>query len=149
MRGPVVLLGIFQYIRKAATSLTADDGYSGDAPYLNIPFYQERTEPEEDSREVGMGPPSMYNEPDDSGHLKNKEDIRRQGERPEPSDRMEKEYERPVTQTCPIGEPRENLQGGPWNDTTKPRGSDDNDRDTYAPDEGDLTNYDEKGNVQL
>jgi hypothetical protein len=144
-----MLTAVSQYIRKAAARLQADDGYSGDAPYLNIPIYQQRTEPEEDSREIGMGPPSMYDEPDRSTRDKNKEDIRRQGPRPQPSDRMEKEYERPVTQTCPLGEPREDLQGGPWNDTTKPRGSDDSDRETWAPDEGDLTNYDEKGNVQL
>jgi hypothetical protein len=145
-----VLLPVSHYIKRAAARLVADDGYSGDAPYLNIPFYQNRTEPEEDSREIGQGPPSMYDDPDRSDRLKNKEDIRRQGPRPQPSDRMEKEYERPVTITGPLGLPRENLQGGPWNDTTTPTGrGDDDSRETWAPDEGDLTNYDEEGNVQL
>ena len=145
-----MLLNISRYLKNAAARLTADDGYSGDSPYLNIQVYQQRTEPEEDTREIGMGPPSMYDEPDSSGRSKNKEDIRRQGPRPEPSDRMEKEYERPVTQTCPIGEPRENVTGGPWNDTTTPTGrGDDDNRETWAPDEGDLTNYDERGDVQF
>jgi hypothetical protein len=138
-------------LKKLAARVVATDDYSGDAPYLNIPFYQTKMEPEEDSREVGMGPPSMYEDPDRSDRLKNREDIRRQGPRPQPSDRMEKEYERPVTDTSPLGEPRENLQGGPWNDTTTPKGrrDDEGDRETWAPDEGDLTEYDEKGNVRL
>jgi len=140
-----------EYIRKIAINVSADDGY-GESPYLNIPIYQNRIEPEEDSTEIGMGPPSMYNDFDESDRCKNKEDMRRQGPRPQPSDRLDKEYEHPVTDTAPAGEPRENLQGGPWNDTTKPRGSDieeDNNRDTYAPDEGDLTSYNTRGDVAI
>ena len=146
-----MLLSVSSYIKKAAMRLVADDGYSGDAPYLNIPLYQERTEPEEDSREIGMGPPSMYDDWDRSTRDKNKNDIRRQGPRPEPSDRMEKDYERPVTVTVPLGLPREDLQGERWNDTTTPKGrrDDDGDRDTINFDEGDLTQRDEGGNVML
>lgn len=145
-----MLLSLSSYIKKAAMRLVADDGYSGDSPYLNIPIYQNRTEPEEDSREIGVGPPSMYDEPDPSTRDKNKEDMRRQGPRPTPVDSLKRDFEEPVTITVPIGEPRENLQGGPWNDTTTPNGrGDEGDRETWAPDEGDLTRYDEKGNVEI
>lgn len=118
-------------IRKMAAQV-GGDGY-GESVYLNIPTYQQQTEPEEDSREIGNGPPSMYDEPDKSTRDKNKEDIRRQGPRPGPIDSLIKDFA--VTETV-VGEPRESLQGGPWNDTTTPDGRNE-DRDTigFDPDE--------------
>ena len=47
-------ISVSDHIRKLA--FMVDDNYFGDSPYLNIPFYQQRTEPEEDSREIGDGP---------------------------------------------------------------------------------------------
>lgn len=118
-------------IRKIAFMM--GDEYSGDAPYLNIPFYRQRTDPADPSEMIDQGPPSMYDEPDPKqDRLKNKEDIRRQGERPMPRDPFEKHI-LPVRSTV-IGQPRENLQGGEWNDTTEPRGRGDfeEDRDTIG-----------------
>jgi len=122
---------VSEKIRKIAFLL--GDSYPSESAYINIPFYQQQTEPEEDSAEIALGPPSMYDEPDRSTRDKYREDIRRQGPRPLPSDRLIKDYV--VTETIP-GLPRENLQGGSWNDTTTPEGRNE-DRDTigFDPDE--------------
>lgn len=145
-----MLLNLSYYLKKAADRLANRDDSSVGHPYENIPFYQETIEPEEDTREIGMGPPSMYDEPDSSTRDKNKEDMRRQGPRPTPTDSLNLETENPVNDTAPIGMPRENLQGESWNDTTTPGGrGDDGDRDTVNYDEGGLTQKDEGGNVQF
>lgn len=137
------------FVRRLAVSM--DDGYSGymgDSPYINIPIYQKQTDPSDSSQDIGIGPPGMYDEPDRSTRTKNVEDIRRQGERPQPSDRLDRDFEHPVTITVGVGLPRENLQGGPWNDTTDTGAqTEDENRDTINFDEGDLTLKDQGGNV--
>lgn len=123
-------ISVSDHIRKLA--FMVDDNYSGDSPYLNIPFYQQRTEPEEDSREIGDGPPSMYEDPDQSDRCKNKEDIRRQGERPL-VDWMD--GGRPVMDTSMEG-PFNDEQGKPMNDSTTPEGlNEDKDTIGFDPDE--------------
>lgn len=113
-----------------------DDSYSGDSPYVNIPFYQQRIEPEEDSKEIQDGPPSMYDDPDQTDRLKNKEDIRRQGERPDPIDWNDK-FIKPVVETQ-FGSPFEDNQGKPVNDSTTPDGLNE-DKDTIGFDPGETT----------
>jgi len=100
------------YIRKLANRLAADE--YGESVYLNIPYYQQQTDPSDPSEWIQSGPPSMYNDTDKSDRLKNKEDIRRQGPRPGPIDPL---YSgRPVTvtvfeeaKTDEQGEPRDNV----------------------------------------
>lgn len=142
-----MFIGIHKHLRRIAECVLSYDGYSGDSPYVNIPIYQQQTELEPDSREIGMGPPSMYDEPDSCGRLKNKNDMRRQGPQPLPTDPLHRDTEYPVTITSPVGEPREGPTGEPWNSTTMPRGSEDGNRETWAPDEGDLTLTDVGGDV--
>ena len=125
---------ISEKIRKLA--FLVDDSYSGDAPYLNIPIYQQRIEPEEDSSFIMNGTPSMYNDLDKKDKLKNEEDIRRQGERPGPIDWLDR-HTKPVTETV-IGTPFEDVQGKPWNDSTTPEGLNE-DRDTIGFDPDELT----------
>jgi hypothetical protein len=123
---------ISDYLRKLA--FMVDDNYSGDSPYMNIPFYQQRTEPEEDSKEIQMGPPSMYNDFDKTDRLKNEEDIRRQGERPDPVDWLDR-HTKPVVET-EIGGVWEDTQGMPMNDSTTPEGlNEDKDTIGFDPDE--------------
>lgn len=140
-----MLSPIASFLRKLA-----EGNYSGDSPYLNIPIYQNQTDPSDSSQDIGMGPPSMYDEPDKSTRTKNKEDIRRQGERPLPTDSLNRDFDRPVTITTGIGLPRENLQGDRWNDTTDPGAqTEDENRDTINFDEGDMTQTDIVDNVQI
>jgi hypothetical protein len=59
-----------------------------ESPYQNINIYQLQTDPSAPGQEVGLGPPSPYNDTnfrhdDDQDRLKRKEDVRRQGERPQ------------------------------------------------------------------
>lgn len=87
--------------------------------------------------DVGLGPPAMNNEPmndDEDGRLKRKQDIRRQGERPDPKDPLTRVVV-PVTTTVFPENIREDAQGHP-NDTTLPGGRNEN-RDTigFDPDE--------------
>jgi hypothetical protein len=127
-----MLISLSDRIRKIA--FMVDDSYSGDSPYMNIPFYQQRTEPEEDSGEVGDGPPSLYNDTDKEDKCKNEEDIRRQGERPGPVDWNDK-YTKPVIETN-MGGQFENVQGDPVNDSTTPEGlNEDKDTIGFDPDE--------------
>lgn len=117
---------ICEKIRKLA--LLLDDTVSNSA-YLNIPIYQQRIDTEEDSSEVQMGPPSMYNDYDEEGRIKNKEDIRRrQGERP----LKDWSYynSRPVVETF-RGSPFEDVQGNPMNDSTTIEGLNEN-KDTIS-----------------
>ncbi len=119
-------------IRKLA--FMVDDNYSGDSAYMNIPYYQQSTEPEEDSKEIQNGPPSEYNDTDRKDKLKNEEDIRRQGERPDPIDWLDR-HTKPVTETN-FGSPFENTQGDPVNDSTTPDGlNEDKDTIGFDPDE--------------
>ena len=120
-------VSIAEKIRKIA--FLVDDNYSGDSPYLNIPIYQQRIDPEPDSKEKGDGPPSMYNDTDKNDRLKNVEDIRRQGDRPDPVDWMDYNS-RPVTDTTPMGN-FEDTQGNPINDSTTPEGLNEN-KDTIG-----------------
>lgn len=128
-----MFISIASRIRKIAFMVS--DDYSGDSPYLNIPIYQQRIEPEPDSKEIGDGPPSMYNDPDEKDELKKDEDIRRQGERPTPVDWMDN-GSRPMTDTLIEG-PFEDTQGEPMNDTTTPDGRNEN-NDTIGFDPGTL-----------
>jgi hypothetical protein len=127
-----MFISLSDRIRKLA--FMVDDNYSGDSPYMNIPYYQQQTEPEEDSKEIGDGPPSMYNDTDKEDKCKNVEDIRRQGERPTPVDWMDYNS-RPMIDTNPGGH-FENVQGEPVNDSTTPDGLNEN-KDTigFDPDE--------------
>jgi hypothetical protein len=127
-----MLISLSDRIRKLA--FMVDDNYSGDSPYINIPIYQNQIEPEEDSREIGDGPPSLYNDTDKEDKIKNEEDIRRQGERPAPVDWMDYNS-RPIIDTNPSGH-FENAQGEPVNDSTTPEGLNEN-KDTigFDPDE--------------
>jgi len=119
-------------IRKLAFMI--DDNYSGDSPYMNIPTYQQSIEPEEDSGEIQDGPPSMYNDTDKEDKLKNEEDIRRQGERPDPIDWLDHNT-KPVVETN-FGGQFENAQGEPMNDSTTPDGlNEDKDTIGFDPDE--------------
>jgi|LAHU01.1.fsa_nt_gb hypothetical protein len=125
-------ISLSEKIRKIA--FMVDDDYSGDSAYVNIPIYQQRIEPEEDSREIGNGPPSMYEDPDQKDRLKNEEDIRRQGEQPGPVDWLDR-HTKPVVETN-FGAPFEDDQGKPMNDSTTPGGLNEN-KDTigFDPDE--------------
>jgi len=127
-----MLVSLSDRIKKLA--MMVDENYSGDSPYMNIPYYQQQTEPEEDSSEIGDGTPSLYNDLDKKDRCKNEEDIRRQGERPDPVDWNDKDT-KPVTETN-FGSPFENVQGEPMNDSTTPDGLNEN-RDTigFDPDE--------------
>jgi len=94
-----------------------------ESPYQNINIYQLQTDPEAPGQEVGLGPPSPYNDVDyrhdsDSDRLKRKEDIRRQGERPE-KDVFDTRLS--PTQVTVLEEPKtdEQSQG---RDVVKPRG---------------------------
>lgn len=119
-------------IRKLA--FMVDDNYSGDSPYMNIPIYQQSIEPEEDSKEIQDGPPSLYNDTDRKDKLKNEEDIRRQGERPDPIDWLDR-HTKPVVETN-FGSPFEDNQGAPMNDSTTPDGlNEDKDTIGFDPDE--------------
>lgn len=100
-----MLIPISSRLRKLAFIL---DGVGQDSPYANMFHYKRRTPQTTPSEDIGMGPPSMYNDLDKSDKLKNKEDIRRQGERPETD--WQDRHIRPVTVTN-IGDARENLQG--------------------------------------
>jgi hypothetical protein len=112
------------------------DTYSGDSPFINIPIYQQRIEPEEDSSELVDGPPSMYRTLDKSDNVGDMEDIARQGERPGPIDILNKDT-KPVVETN-LGMPFENNQGESWNDTTTPEGLNE-DKETIGFDPGTLT----------
>lgn len=127
-----MLISLSDRVRKLA--FMVDDNYSGDSAYMNIPFYQQRIEPEEDSGEIQDGPPSLYNDLDRKDKCKNEEDIRRQGERPGPVDWVD-QHIKPVVETN-IGSPFEDNQGGPMNDSTTPEGLNEN-RDTigFDPDQ--------------
>lgn len=120
-------------IRKLA--FMVDDNYSGDSPYLNIPIYQQRTDPSVSKDVIQNGPPSMYNDTDEKDELKRVEDIRRQGERPDPVDWVDYNS-RPVMDTTPTGH-FENTQGDPMNDSTTPDGRNEN-RDTIGFNPGQL-----------
>lgn len=59
-----------------------------ESPYQNVNIYQLQTNPSDPGQEVGLGPPSVYDDTnvrhdDDQDRLKRKEDVRRQGERPQ------------------------------------------------------------------
>ena len=127
-----MLISLSDRIRKLA--FMVDDSYSGDSPYMNIPIYQNQIEPEEDTREIGDGPPSMYEDPDQKDRCKNEEDIRRQGERPGPVDWNDK-HTKPVIETN-FGGLFEDTQGQPINDSTTPEGlNEDKDTIGFDPDE--------------
>ena len=129
-------LCVSEFVSKVAQSMLPgdDSGYS-ESPYLNIPIYQKRMDPSDPSQEIGMGPPSDYNDTDpETDKLKNIEDIRRQGVKPGLSDQLEYKTQ-PITVTV-IGNPREDCQGEEY-DTTTPKGRNEN-RDTINFDEGTL-----------
>ena len=128
-------VSVADQIRKVA--FMVDDNYSN-SPYVNIPIYMNQTEITPPSIDTMNGPPSMYNDLDKSDRLKNVEDIRRQGERPDPVDWSTKDT-KPVTETVlpGDGEGFQDVQGEPWNVTTTPDGRDEN-RDTIGFDPGTL-----------
>jgi len=78
-----MLVGVSNRIRRIARLI--DKGAYGeytDSPYQNVNIYQLQTDPAAPGEEVGLGPPSPYNDSNQSDRLKRKEDVRRQGERP-------------------------------------------------------------------
>lgn len=125
-------ISISDRLRKIA--FMVGDDYSGDSPYLNIPIYQDRIEPEEDSTEIGVGPQSLYDDPIELRKRRRKKDIRRQGPRPDPVDIIFNHII-PVT-TTNIGDPKENEQGK-VKDTVTPDGRNEN-NDTIGFDPGEL-----------
>jgi len=120
---------VSQQIRKIAFLVSDDFGYPSESPYRNIPFYQTRMDPSDTEQIVQMGPPSMYDEPDPSGRIKNKKDIRRQGPYPGPIDPLRPLIE-PVTLNKTVGDPKEDEQGE-VSDNTTPEGRNE-DRDTIG-----------------
>lgn len=132
-----MIVSVADQIRKLA--FMVDDNYSGDSPYMNIPIYMNQTEITPPSSDTGDGPPSMYNDTDPSDRLQVQEDIRRQGERPDPVD-WSTNHTKPVIETVlpGDGEGFQNVQGEPMNDTTTPDGRNEN-HDTIGFDPGTLT----------
>jgi hypothetical protein len=116
---------INEKIKKIALLL---DYSISNSDYLNIPIYQQKISPEEDSSEIQMGPPSMYNDIDSDDRIKNKEDIRRQGERPLKD--IFYYNSRPITDTL-MDFPFQDLQGKPVNDSTTSEGLNEN-KDTIS-----------------
>ena len=101
-----MLYSLSDCIRKVAFMLEEED-YYGESPYLNIPIFQMKIEPEEDSKELGNGPPSLYEDPPEERKEDSKKDMRRQGPRPE-IDIYDKSY--PIQNTI-FDNPKEDAQG--------------------------------------
>jgi hypothetical protein len=85
-----------------------------ESPYQSVNIYQLQTDPSAPGQEVSPGPLSVYNDPDfrsdnDSDRIKRKEDVRRQGPQPQPSDRLD--YRLTPTQVTVIEEPKTDEQG--------------------------------------
>ena len=118
-------------IRKVVRDVVAQ---SSESPYVNIPFYQTRMDPSDTKQTVMPGPLSEYNDTDKSDRIKNVEDMRRQGPRPDPTDSLTRVV-LPVTVTN-IESPRTDEQGEEPNNTT-PDGRNEN-RDTINFDPGTL-----------
>lgn len=119
---------ISYHIRAWAKKLAAEE--YGESPYLNIPYYQQQTDPSDPEEWIQSGPPSLYNDSDRSDRLKNKEDIRRQGPRPGPVDPLYL-HTHPVRVTV-IGDPKTDAQGEPT-DNVPGRGThEDLNRDTIG-----------------
>lgn len=124
-------IALAERLRKIA--FMVGDDYSGDSPFLNIPIYQDRIEPEEDSTEIGIGPQSLYEDPSEIREKRRKNDIRRQGPRPDPVDSLFNNII-PVTDTI-HGNPKEDEQGK-VKDTVTPDGrNENNDTIGFDPDE--------------
>ena len=105
---------------------------------VNSPIFEIRVEPEEDSKEIGNGPPSFYDDPPEDRKERSKKDMMRQGPNPE-VDIYEKDY-LPVTNTL-IEPPKQNAQGE-LSDNTTPDGRNE-DFDTIGFDPGTLIERDE------
>jgi hypothetical protein len=116
-------------IRKLAFMLEPED-YYGESPYLNIPIYQQRIEPEEDSKELGNGPQSLYEDPAEERKEESKKDMLRQGPNPE-VDIYEKNY-LPVTDTV-LDNPKDDAQGEVSDNTTSKGRNEDEDTIGFDP----------------
>lgn len=111
-------------------------GYQN-SPYLNIPYYQQRTDPSDSSQMVMDGPPAMTNEPGRSQRGDPKNLIRfQQGIRPLVDSLVNKSTV-PVTVTV-MNEEKTDEQGEPRNDSTTPKGRNQN-RDTIGFNPGEWT----------
>jgi hypothetical protein len=91
-----------------------------ESPYQNVNIYQLQTDPSDPSPDIGLGPPSVYNDPcDKDDRFKHKDDVRRQGERPQPSDRLD--YRLTPTMVTVQEDPKTDEQGKP-SDNVSARG---------------------------
>lgn len=110
-----MLIRVSDRIRRVASMILKESwAEQSESPYQNINIYQQQTDPSDPGEEIMDGPPSVYNDPcfrsvDDKDRLKRKEDIRRQGERPQPSDRLDVNLT-PTTVTV-IEDPKTDEQG--------------------------------------
>lgn len=84
-----MLVIVSSSLRRAARMMDKESwADQSESPYQNIGIYQQQTDPASPYDEVQLGPPSLYNDVnykslDDDDRIKKREDIRRQGERPE------------------------------------------------------------------
>jgi len=91
-----------------------------DSPFQNGGFYTSPTSPSDPGSELMPGPLSVYNDADPKDdRIKVKEDVRRQGPRPLPSDRLD--FNLSPTQVTVIEDPKTDVQGQP-SDNVKARG---------------------------
>jgi len=104
-------------------------GQYSESPYINIPFFQTRMDPSDIKQDIQDGPPSLYNDPDKKDRLKNKEDLRRQGPRPGPTDPLIRVQPVLVTE---VGDPKTDEQGEPHDNTTPGANPEDLNRETIG-----------------
>lgn len=129
-----MLARVSDRLRRCASFIDRDAlaGYS-ESPYVNIPFYQTRMDPSDSGGEVGLGPPSVYNDLDRKDRIKNVKDIRRQGPRPR-RDIFEEQQQLPVQVTIIQDDGKTDAQGEP-RDNVPARGLGENweqlNRETY------------------
>jgi len=90
-----MLVRVSNRVRRIATLIDKTSwADQSESPYQNVNIYQLQNDPVDPSIDIGVGPPSVYNDSEykndnDQDRLKRKEDVRRQGERPQPSDRLD------------------------------------------------------------
>jgi len=129
-----MLARVSDRLRKCASLIDKDAlaGYS-ESPYVNIPIYQTRMDPSDPGGEVGLGPPSMYNDLERKDRIKNIKDIRRQGPRPH-RDIFDEQQQLPVEVTIIQDDGKTDAQGEP-RDNVPARGLGENweqlNRETY------------------
>lgn len=108
-------------IRRVAANLGREAwAEQSESPYQNVNIYQLQVDPSAPGSEIMPGPLSVYNDPDPKqDRLKSKNDIRRQGPRPQPSDRLD--YRLTPTQVTVQEDPKTDEQGE-TRDVVKGRG---------------------------